>query len=923
MPPTENFDPYRKWLGIPPNEQPPHLYRLLGIAPFENDPEVIENAADQRMAHVRTFQSGQNAAASQKILNELATAKICLLNAEKKAVYDQKLRAFLKPQPVTSVATDSPDNLDEGSSVDIGQYGIPTGTRHTTPRGNPIVHSKPRPWSNQKLGLVLGSIAAAVVFISGAIVILASGNKREETVVNLDPVTEKTTVKDHEKSKGKNHKKNGKGGSAEVTDSTDPNKGTSGTENTPMPDLEPLPPTPPKIDLTPTVDPPKPEVIPPTPMLEPVKPDPLKPEVLPPKPKRPAFLLTPVSDRAVNVLALIDPKTHNIVGDWRMQGTTLVSSNDRPVIQLPCSVPEEYVISISAMRQDGTGALAVGFVFGGKQCQLVLERATHWIGIDKIDDAQVNELRNPTVCAGYKAFRGSAPSAIHCIVRRNQMTVMVDGKQLIDWRGTSARVSPNYQLPRGVVGLYLLSETSTFAISQIMVTPLVDGRLPLPSEADISTADARLRKLLPDAAKLKIMPPDDRSRLATGLFQKAENVLEDGAERYVLLREALGMAAEAGKVEFAWKIADEFAQWFPIDPIEKLADALDRAKKMQLPAALCRPIAEQVAWLTDESVARNNVAGAERLLLLAKNFASRGTDAQLGTELTSRTGWLNIQKREAEATKKSQETLTNSDNDPDANLAIGKRTLLSYGEWSSALAYLAKSGSGPLSEIAQRDLQNAVLPDQQMSLADDWYKLAQALKKDDPLAARYYRRAKYWYESAVSNLAATDKTSVEKRLGDLSPGTGLNAEIYATPGGVFKQVYKKRIDHKIDFDWKTDSPDPPLVPKNDYGFRWSGWLAVPTAGEQVLVIDCIHQGRVWLDGVLILEPSGIESNRHQEVPLYLVSKPYSLKIEMFVTTNGQMKLSWRSGIGRPPRIIGPEFLFLQRDQAIKAMSSIR
>jgi hypothetical protein len=28
---VSEFDPYRKWLGIPPKDQPPHYYRLLGI----------------------------------------------------------------------------------------------------------------------------------------------------------------------------------------------------------------------------------------------------------------------------------------------------------------------------------------------------------------------------------------------------------------------------------------------------------------------------------------------------------------------------------------------------------------------------------------------------------------------------------------------------------------------------------------------------------------------------------------------------------------------------------------------------------------------------------------------------------------------------------------------------------------------------
>lgn len=95
----EGFDPYYKWLGIPPQDQPPHHYRLLAIPLFEADPDVIECAADQRMGHVRTFQTGRYAAYSQQILNELAAARICLLSREKKLAYDTQLKAQLAPSP--------------------------------------------------------------------------------------------------------------------------------------------------------------------------------------------------------------------------------------------------------------------------------------------------------------------------------------------------------------------------------------------------------------------------------------------------------------------------------------------------------------------------------------------------------------------------------------------------------------------------------------------------------------------------------------------------------------------------------------------------------------------------------------------------------------------------------------------------------
>ncbi len=94
-----SFDGYHVWLGIPPSEQPPNHYRLLGIAVFEADLDVIDHAADRQMAHVRTFQAGKNGSVSQQILNELSAARVCLLNASKKAAYDETLRSKLQSVP--------------------------------------------------------------------------------------------------------------------------------------------------------------------------------------------------------------------------------------------------------------------------------------------------------------------------------------------------------------------------------------------------------------------------------------------------------------------------------------------------------------------------------------------------------------------------------------------------------------------------------------------------------------------------------------------------------------------------------------------------------------------------------------------------------------------------------------------------------
>ena len=91
----EEFDPYYRWLGIAPAQQPANHYRLLGLELFEADSEVIREAAERQMGHIRRYQLGARSDLSQRILNELGAAKGCLLDPAKKASYDRRLRKQL------------------------------------------------------------------------------------------------------------------------------------------------------------------------------------------------------------------------------------------------------------------------------------------------------------------------------------------------------------------------------------------------------------------------------------------------------------------------------------------------------------------------------------------------------------------------------------------------------------------------------------------------------------------------------------------------------------------------------------------------------------------------------------------------------------------------------------------------------------
>ncbi|MCH8219261.1 MAG: TolC family protein [Planctomycetes bacterium] len=87
---------------------------------------VIASAADRQMAHVRTFQNGQHSSDSQKILNEIAAAKVVLLNAEQNMVsarqrYEQTLDTF-KIQ--LALATDTVFTLDPNELNLLEEEGI-------------------------------------------------------------------------------------------------------------------------------------------------------------------------------------------------------------------------------------------------------------------------------------------------------------------------------------------------------------------------------------------------------------------------------------------------------------------------------------------------------------------------------------------------------------------------------------------------------------------------------------------------------------------------------------------------------------------------------------------------------------------------------------------------------------------------------
>jgi len=167
---VQEFDPYHRWLGIPLKDQPPDHYRLLGINRFEEDLSVIESAADRQMAHLRTFQSGKHSAFSQRLLNEVAAAKIVLLNATKKGAYDDRLRQEqTATQPTENDAAKQEFSWDETGSLRAVSAGA---SNRVAPGG-----MRPHRWPATQAASM--AVVAAVLLLAGIWILFSSGRSLE------------------------------------------------------------------------------------------------------------------------------------------------------------------------------------------------------------------------------------------------------------------------------------------------------------------------------------------------------------------------------------------------------------------------------------------------------------------------------------------------------------------------------------------------------------------------------------------------------------------------------------------------------------------------------------------------------------------------------------------------------------------------
>jgi DnaJ-class molecular chaperone len=87
-------DLYTQWLGVRAGPRPPEHYELLGLPRFCKDADRIERAAREALAKLDKYQLVPDRARQQmlqKMITEVAKARMCLVDPRRRAAYDKTL----------------------------------------------------------------------------------------------------------------------------------------------------------------------------------------------------------------------------------------------------------------------------------------------------------------------------------------------------------------------------------------------------------------------------------------------------------------------------------------------------------------------------------------------------------------------------------------------------------------------------------------------------------------------------------------------------------------------------------------------------------------------------------------------------------------------------------------------------------------
>jgi hypothetical protein len=310
-------------------------------------------------------------------------------------------------------------------------------------------------------------------------------------------------------------------------------------------------------------------------------------------------------------------------------------------------------------------------------------------------------------------------------------------------------------------------------------TPPPSIRQPEPPAAALKEAEKQIRDLY--KADYARRTPADLQALAQRFLKEGLSAADDAAVRYVYLREARDLAAQAADAATAMSAAEHLGRLFAVDSAAQKTAALAAVERaVRTPEAAAALVEARLA-LAEEALAADQFDAATAHATKAESAARHAGDAALLARVQARTKEIGDVRGAVPAARAAEKTLEEKPDDPAANLAAGRFWCLVKGAWDKGLPMLARGSDAGLKAAAARDLARPATPADQVAAGDAWWDLAE--KASGTPKARMTSRALGWYQQAWPTLSSLGKSKVRDRAkGALATrGIPLDPKAYKPP----------------------------------------------------------------------------------------------------------------------------------------------
>src|SRR6185503_4204093 len=213
-------------------------------------------------------------------------------------------------------------------------------------------------------------------------------------------------------------------------------------------------------------------------------------------------------------------------------------------------------------------------------------------------------------------------------------------------------------------------------------------KAPVPDEASLKKAEAEVRELF--KADYKSGDPTDRRAFAKKLLDAGNREDLDGPTRYVVLREAVDLAAQGEDLGTSFAAAERLAARFDVDPFGLKADALSTARKAARRTDVLARIATTALRTSREARLADRLDAALRSLKEAETASKGSKDASLAKPIADETRLLAAAKKDLAEVEEARTKLSGTPDDPKANLTVGRWLVFEKGKVKEGLPLLAK-----------------------------------------------------------------------------------------------------------------------------------------------------------------------------------------------------------------------------------------